>query len=32
MVRIFKNMRNRMIDKKMVEEGMASSYYLEGML
>ena len=31
-VRIFKNMRNRMIDKKMIEEGLAPSYYLEGML
>jgi hypothetical protein len=31
-VRIFKNMRNRMIDNKMIEEGLAPSYYLEGML
>jgi hypothetical protein len=31
-VRILKNMRNRMIDKKMIEEGLAPSYYLEGML
>jgi hypothetical protein len=31
-VRIFKNMRNRMIDKKMIQDGLAPSYYLEGML
>jgi hypothetical protein len=31
-VRICKNMRNRMIDRGMIEEGLAPSYYLEGML
>jgi hypothetical protein len=31
-VRIFKNMRNRMIDKGMIQEGVAPSYYIEGML
>jgi hypothetical protein len=32
MVRVLKNMRNRMIDKKLIEEGLAPSYYLEGLL
>jgi hypothetical protein len=31
-VRIFKNMRNRMIQDKMIKDGLAPSYYLEGML
>ena len=32
MVRIFKNMRNRMIDADGLEEGVAPSYFIEGML
>lgn len=32
MVRIFKNMRNRMVLEGLLEEGMAPSYYLEGLL
>lgn len=32
MVRIFKNMRNRMIDEGQLAEGIAPSYYIEGML
>src|SRR6185437_6202586 len=31
-VRIFKNMRNRMIDDGLIVEGLAPSYYLEGLL
>lgn len=31
-VRIFKNMRNRMIDDGRLKEGVAPSYFLEGML
>jgi hypothetical protein len=31
-VRIFKNMRNRMIEAQVLAEGVAPSYYLEGML
>lgn len=31
-VRIFKNLRNRLIDTGMIEDGLAPSYYLEGML
>jgi hypothetical protein len=31
-VRIFKNMRNRMIQDKIIKDGLAPSYYLEGML
>lgn len=31
-VRIFKTMRNRMIDKKMITDGLAPSYFIEGML
>lgn len=31
-VRVFKNMRNRMIERRELAEGMAPSYYLEGML
>lgn len=32
MVRIVKNMRNRMRDEGMIEKGIAPSYYLEGLL
>ena len=32
MVRIFKNMRNTMIEKKLLAEGVAPSYFIEGML
>lgn len=32
MVRIFKNMRNAMIEKGLLAEGVAPSYFLEGML
>lgn len=32
MVRVFKNMRNTMIDKGYLAEGIAPSYFLEGML
>lgn len=32
MVRIYKNMRNRMIDDKYIADGVAPSYFLEGML
>lgn len=31
-VRMFKNIRNRMIDDKRIEEGLAPSYFLEGLL
>ncbi|UDL90698.1 nucleotidyltransferase [Mesorhizobium sp. PAMC28654] len=31
-VRIFKNMRNRMIENGLLKEGLAPSYYLEGLL
>jgi hypothetical protein len=31
-VRVFKNMRNRMIDDKYIAGGVASSYFIEGML
>ncbi|TAX64404.1 nucleotidyltransferase [Rhizobium leguminosarum] len=31
-VRIFKNMRNRMIDEGWIKEGLAPSYFLEGLL
>lgn len=31
-VRIFKNMRNRMIEKGLIKEGLAPSYYIEGAL
>src|ERR1700722_9728991 len=31
-VRIFKNMRNTMIDKGLLAEGVAPSYFIEGML
>lgn len=31
-VRVFKNMRNRMIERGELKEGIAPSYYLEGML
>jgi hypothetical protein len=32
MVRVFKNMRNRMIEQGLLAEGVAPSYFLEGML
>jgi hypothetical protein len=32
MVRIFKNMRNRMIENGLLAEGIAPSYFIEGML
>ena len=32
MVRVYKNMRNRMIDDHYIAEGVAPSYFLEGML
>jgi hypothetical protein len=32
MVRIVKNMRNRMVDADYVQEGLAPSYFIEGML
>ncbi len=32
MVRIFKNMRNTMIEKKLLADGIAPSYFIEGML
>jgi hypothetical protein len=32
MVRVFKNMRNRMINEGLLAEGVAPSYFLEGML
>ena len=31
MVRIVKNMRNRMLDNGLIEDGLAPSYYLEGL-
>src|SRR5262249_7394272 len=31
-VRVFKNMRNRMIEKGALKEGVAPSYFIEGML
>ncbi len=31
-VRIFKNIRNHLIDKKKIPEGIAPSYYIEGLL
>lgn len=31
-VRIIKNMRNKMLDRKLIEDGQAPSYFLEGML
>lgn len=31
-IRIFKNMRNRMIEKGIIKEGLAPSYFIEGML
>lgn len=31
-VRIFKNMRNAMINKRIINDGLAPSYYIEGML
>jgi hypothetical protein len=31
-VRIFKNMRNRMIDKGIISDELAPSYYIEGAL
>lgn len=32
MIRIFKNMRNAMIEKRLLASGMAPSYFIEGML
>ena len=32
MVRIFKNMRSKMVDDKMIKDGSAPSYYVEGLL
>jgi len=32
MVRVYKNMRNRMIDDKCIADGVAPSYFIEGML
>jgi len=32
MVRVFKNMRNAMIEKKLLADGVAPSYFIEGML
>jgi len=32
MVRVYKNMRNRMIDDKGIADGLAPSYFIEGML
>lgn len=32
MVRVYKNMRNRMIDEKYIAESVAPSYFIEGML
>jgi hypothetical protein len=32
MVRVFKNMRNSMIEKKLLTDGVAPSYFIEGML
>ena len=32
MVRIYKNMRNRMIDDGVIKDGLAPSYFIEGML
>lgn len=32
MVRVYKNMRNRMIDDGVIRDGLAPSYFLEGML
>jgi hypothetical protein len=32
MVRVFKNMRNSMIEKGFLAEGVAPSYFIEGML
>lgn len=31
-VRIYKNMRNYMVDKKMLQDGVAPSYFIEGLL
>lgn len=31
-VRIFKNLRNTMIEKKLIEDGLAPSYFVEGLL
>jgi hypothetical protein len=32
MVRIFKNMRSKLVEKKLIAEGAAPSYYIEGLL
>jgi len=31
-VRVFKNLRNRMVDEKVIRDGLAPSYFIEGML
>ena len=31
-VRIYKNIRNRMVDEKVIRDGLAPSYFIEGML
>lgn len=31
-VRVYKNMRNHLVDKKILQEGIAPSYFIEGML
>lgn len=31
-VRVYKNMRNRMIDERAIKDGLAPSYFIEGML
>ena len=31
-VRVYKNMRNYMIDRKLLADGIAASYFIEGML
>ncbi len=32
MVRVYKNIRNRMVDEKVIKDGLAPSYFVEGML
>ena len=31
-IRIFKNMRNKMVDQGIIKKGLAPSYFIEGML
>jgi hypothetical protein len=31
-VRVYKNIRNRMVDEKIIRDGLAPSYFIEGML